>query len=148
MMSQATRLAHQQSVRGYATTPSQAQGIAQRAQQLGNSVLKVAERALGSYAEPIVYNLKVAGSLAKQVYIAEKLAPPTSVSQITSAYRQIWECVSKPSYWMNSLPSGEWKKVAVYGVEAIGIFSIGEIIGKRSIVGYNIKTNGKDHGHH
>lgn len=47
MMSQATRLAHQQSVRGYATTPSQAQGIAQRAQQLGNSVLKVAERALG-----------------------------------------------------------------------------------------------------
>ena len=81
-----------------------------------------------AYAEPIVYNLKVAGSLAKQVYIAEKLAPPTSVSQITSAYRQIWECVSKPSYWMNSLPSGEWKKVAVYGVEAIGIFSIGEIV--------------------
>lgn len=155
MIPQATRLVRQP-VRGYATTPNAAKGLAERAQQLGLSVAKAAERALGSYAEPIVYNLKVAGSLAKQVYIAEKLAPPTSVSQVVAAYRQIWATVSNPSWWTHSLPSGDWRKVAVYGVEAIGIFSIGEIvrvershqIGKRRIVGYKIRECESEKHHH
>ena len=111
--------------------------------------------------------MRVAGSLAKQVYIAEKLAPPTSVSQVTSAYQQIWSSISKASWWTHSLPAGEWRKIAVYGVEAVGIFSIGEIvreaafaviwhakeltpvqIGKRSLVGYKIKEHAGAHGHH
>ncbi|WFD26062.1 hypothetical protein MNAN1_001037 [Malassezia nana] len=147
MLPQATRLLRQP-VRGYATSPTAAKGLAERAQQLGQSVAKAAERALGSYAEPIVYNLKVAGSLAKQVYIAEKLAPPTSLSQIASAYRQIWTTVSNPSWWTHSLPGGDWRHVLVYGVEAVGIFSIGEMIGKRRIVGYKINEWDADSEHH
>ena len=128
--SQSSRLARTSMTRGYASQSGNGavQGLSERAQAIGASVLKVAERALGSYAEPVMYNLKVAGSIAKQVYIAEKLAPPTSLSQIQAAYRQIWACVSKASWWTHSLPAGEWRKVAVYGVEAIGIFSIGEIV--------------------
>lgn len=155
MIPQATRLLRQP-VRGYATAPNAANGLAERAQQLGASIAKVAERALGSYAEPIVYNLKVAGSLAKQVYIAEKLAPPTSLSQIAAAYRQIWTTVSNPSWWTHSLPAGDWRKVMVYGVEALGIFSIGEMvrmhdshqIGKRKIVGYKIRECESEKHHH
>jgi hypothetical protein len=32
--------------------------------------------------------------------------------------------------------SGEWKRVAVYAAEAYGIFTIGEMIGRRHMVGY------------
>ena len=129
MMSQATRRMQAQGARGYASASGDfAKNMTQRAQALGTSVFQAAERALGSYAEPIIYNLRVAGSLAKQVYIAEKLAPPTSVSQVTSAYQQIWSSISKASWWAHSLPAGEWRKIAVYGVEAVGIFSIGEIV--------------------
>ena len=105
--SQSSRLARTSMTRGYASQSGNGavQGLSERAQAIGASVLKVAERALGSYAEPVMYNLKVAGSIAKQVYIAEKLAPPTSLSQIQAAYRQIWACVSKASWWTHSLPA-------------------------------------------
>lgn len=46
MLPQATRLLRQP-VRGYATAPTSAKGLAERAQQLGQSVAKSAERALG-----------------------------------------------------------------------------------------------------
>mgnify|MGYP001508361819 FL=1 len=90
--SQSSRLARTSLTRGYASQSGNGavQGLSERAQAIGASVLKVAERALGSYAEPVMYTLKVAGSIAKQVYIAEKLAPPTSLSQIQPAYPQLW----------------------------------------------------------
>lgn len=129
MMSQAKRVARMPSVRGYASSTGDfSKGMMERAQSIGSSIARTAERALGKYAEPVTYNLKVAGALAKQVYVTEKLAPPTSLHQITSAYRQIWSCVSNMSWWTHALPGGEWKKVAVYGVEAVGIFAIGEIV--------------------
>lgn len=80
------------------------------------------------YSEPIKYNLKVAGSIAKQVYVAEGLAPPTSVSTISSAYRTIWSRVTDASYWAQLLTKGEWKRVGIYAVEAYGIFTIGEMV--------------------
>lgn len=127
-MSQATRLAGRQSARTYATAPGQGNALMERAQQIGTSVAKAAERALGSYAEPIMYNLRVAGSLAKQVYISEKLAPPTSFQTWVSAYRQIFQNLSSASWWTHTLPAGQWRRVAVYGVEAVGIFTIGEMV--------------------
>lgn len=129
MMTQAKRLARMPSARGYATSSSDfSKGLFERAQIVGSSIAQTAERALGKYAEPVRYNLKVVGALAKHVYVSEKLAPPTSLHQVSTAYRQIWECVSNLSWWTHVLPGGEWKKVAVYGVEAVGIFAIGEIV--------------------
>jgi F-type H+-transporting ATPase subunit g len=77
--------------------------------------------------------------LLKQVYIKESLAPPKSLSEITQAYRVLWEQASSVQWWRNALESGEWQKVGIYALEAYGIFHIGEMIGRRSIVGYNLK---------
>ena len=75
-----------------------------------------------------MYNAKVAGALARQVYISEKLTPPTSLSTIASAYKKIIQSVSSPTWWSHTVPAGDWKKLVVYGTEAIGLFSIGEIV--------------------
>lgn len=99
------------------------------------------------YSEPIKYNLSVASSVAKQVYVAEALAPPTSLNTIVSAYRQIWSKASDKAFWAQMLTKGDWKKVGIYAVEAYGIFTIGEMIGRRSLVGYKLDTSKHSHAH-
>ena len=41
-------------------------------------------------------------------------------------------------FWRNLYESGQWKKVGIYAVEAYGIFKIGEMIGRRHVVGYKL----------
>lgn len=53
-------------------------------------------------------------SLAKQVYVKENLAPPTSVAQITAAYANAWSKASNFSYWSKLWSSGQWKTFGVY----------------------------------
>ncbi|WFD43363.1 hypothetical protein MPSI1_002024 [Malassezia psittaci] len=145
-----SRMTKLPSARAYSTspTPNSTNGMMERAQQIGSSIAKTAERMLGRYSEPIMYNLRVAGSLMKQVYIAEKLAPPTNLGTWTAAYRQMFANATNPSWWTHTLPAGEWRRVALYGTEAVGLFAIGEIIGKRSLIGYKLTTQGKDHSSH
>lgn len=73
----------------------------------------------------------MAGQVAKQVYQAERLAPPTSLEQITSAYKTLWSRASDAGYWAKFVSSGEWQKAGIYAVEALGIFTIGEMVRKR-----------------
>jgi len=94
---------------------------------------------LGSYRQPVVYNLSVARELLKQVYVAERLQPPTDLAVLRNAYSTLWSRASSPAYWRGILNSGEWAKVGIYAVEAYGIFKIGEILGRRSLVGYNVQ---------
>jgi len=84
-----------------------------------------------AYREPVVYNLAVLRELGKQVYISEKLAPPTNPQVIRQAYEEFYHKASDPSWWRSILESGEWKRYAIYAVEAYGIFTIGEMIGRR-----------------
>jgi len=93
---------------------------------------------LGSYRQPVMYNLSIARELLKQVYVAERLQPPTDLVVVRNAYSTLWSRASNPAYWREILSSGEWTKVGIYAVEAYGIFKIGEILGRRSLVGYNI----------
>ncbi|KAK1927887.1 mitochondrial ATP synthase g subunit-domain-containing protein [Papiliotrema laurentii] len=95
--------------------------------------------ALGGYREPLVYNAKVAGSLLRQVYQAEKLAFPTSLSTWARAYAEIYGKASHAGWWKETLKNGTWAGVGIAALEAYGIFSIGEIIGRRNLVGYNLK---------
>lgn len=94
---------------------------------------------LGSYRQPVMYNLSVARELLKQVYVAERLQPPANLAVVRSAYSTLWSRASSQAYWRGILSSGEWAKVAIYAVEAYGIFKIGEIVGRRSVVGYNLQ---------
>jgi len=94
---------------------------------------------LGSYREPFMYNIAVARELLKQVYLAENLKPPTSLATIVEAYTTILNHARSPDYWRGLVRSGDWAKLGIYALEAYGIFKIGEIIGRRSLVGYKVE---------
>ncbi|QRV89744.1 F1F0-ATP synthase G subunit [Ceratobasidium sp. AG-Ba] len=116
----------------------QAEKALEMSKQIGG---KVGERVggwMGAYREPVTYNLAVARAFLRQVYIAEKLAPPTSAEAFTTAYRTLYEHARNPEYWKGIARSGEWARVALYGIEAYGIFHIGQMIGRRHIVGYKL----------
>jgi F-type H+-transporting ATPase subunit g len=93
---------------------------------------------LGAYRQPVIYNAQVARELLKQIYVAERLQPPTSWAPVADAYSTLWSRAKSPGYWRGIISSGEWVKVGIYAVEAYGIFKIGEIVGRRSLVGYNL----------
>jgi len=124
----------------------EALGVAQKqAERLFETAKKnlgpLSERAgvmLGSYRQPLVYNAAVAREVLKQIYIAENLAPPRSLSTVLDAYRTVLARAKDPAYWRQVLANGELTRLAIYGVEAYGIFKIGEIIGRRNLVGYSL----------
>ena len=141
---------------------SQLSGVAAKAQELGGAGMKRLEGMFGcecslagfaadfvdralitsmsvAYSEPVVYNLKVAGAIAKQVYRAERLAPPTSLEQITSSYKTLWSRASDAGYWSKLVSSGEWQKVGIYAIEALGIFTIGEMVSGRCPLRSNVQ---------
>ncbi|KAI5122514.1 hypothetical protein M0805_005242 [Coniferiporia weirii] len=142
------------------STQQKAQEGAQKAQEKAQEVLAVAQKGLakaleaakkasggvgervgnlfGSYREPLLYNLSVGRELLKQVYLAERLQPPTSLGAVTSVYQSLWQRASSPAYWREILRTGEYKRVGVYALEAYGIFKIGEIVGRRHLVGYEL----------
>jgi hypothetical protein len=66
------------------------------------------------YREPVVYNFKVFTSLCRQVYIAEKLAPPTNLSSWATAYAKIWSRATNPQWYRTIAQNGEWAKVGIY----------------------------------
>lgn len=75
-----------------------------------------------AYRQPLLYNLSVTREFLKQVYVAERLQPPTSFSTVTSAYSTIWSRARNPTYWRELFRSGDWTKLGIYAVEAYGIF--------------------------
>ena len=77
-----------------------------------------------AYRKPLLYNLSVGRELLKQVYIAERLQPPTNFSTIKSAYSTLWSRASNPAYWKDITSSGEITKVGIYALEAYGIFKV------------------------
>ncbi|OCH94845.1 hypothetical protein OBBRIDRAFT_721909 [Obba rivulosa] len=93
---------------------------------------------LGAYRQPLVYNAAVAREFLKQVYVTERLQPP-SLSTFLDVYATLWARAKNPAYWRELVQSGEWTKVGLYAVEAYGIFKVGEIIGRRSLIGYNVQ---------
>ena len=77
-----------------------------------------------AYRDPLLYNLSVTRALLKQVYVAERLQPPTSLSTIQSAYSTLWARASNPGYWREIAKSGELGRVCIYAIEAYGIFKV------------------------
>ncbi|KAI8995696.1 mitochondrial ATP synthase g subunit-domain-containing protein [Trametes punicea] len=93
---------------------------------------------MGAYREPVLYNLAVFREVLKQVYVAERLQPPP-LSAFASVYATLWSRARNLQYWRELVRSGDLTKVGIYALEAYGIFKVGEIIGRRSLVGYNIQ---------
>jgi len=110
-------------------------------EQLSNVAGKVGTGAgnlLGGYRQPLLYKLSVAREFFKQVYVREGLAPPADLATIQNTYQTLFARARDINYWRGVAQSGEWAKVGIYGLEAYFIFHIGEMIGRRHIVGYKV----------
>ena len=83
------------------------------------------DNVLVAYREPLLYNFAVAREFLKQVYVAERLQPPTSLSAFQNAYSTMWSRTSSPTYWRTLFKTGEFVRVGVYALEAYGIFKVG-----------------------
>lgn len=89
-----------------------------------------------------VYYLNVTKELAKQIYLKEKLSPPT-LHEIQGVYDLI---LTKINYYGkhsselgNLIKSFNQNDLILYGsyfIQLSGLFALGEIIGRRHIVGY------------
>ena len=74
----------------------------------------VSVRLISALNEFVIYNAKLVGALAKQVYVAEKLAPPTSVGEIVGGWSTVWARGTSWEYWAHVKKAGEWKTLALY----------------------------------
>ncbi|KAH9937883.1 mitochondrial ATP synthase g subunit-domain-containing protein [Epithele typhae] len=113
-----------------------------QALESGKKVLgPLGERAgsmLGSYREPVMYNFAVFREVLKHIYVAERLQFP-GIAQFQSVYSQLFAQARSMEFWRGLVRSGDLTKVGIYALEAYGIFKIGEIIGRRSLIGYNVQ---------
>ncbi|KAG7195889.1 ATP synthase subunit G atp20 [Scheffersomyces spartinae] len=90
-----------------------------------------------------VYWSKVAVEVGKIVYKKEALAPPSS-QQFQQVYQSWIKFVKSPAQQKQFLEqAGSFQfskacaaKAAIYGTQLLAFFSLGEIIGRRHIVGY------------
>lgn len=86
---------------------------------------------LQEYRHPIIYGTRVVKELAKEVYIREGLRPPNG--------SQISEALEKLKYArFENLSMHDYKIIGVRSLECLGFFAIGEMIGRRSIIGYKV----------
>ncbi|OLL24622.1 ATP synthase subunit g, mitochondrial [Neolecta irregularis DAH-3] len=96
---------------------------------------------VGGFQEPTVYYLQVVRELAKQVYLKENMSPP-NLAEIRSTWEGIYKSLNKENLLklkglLRDRPAA--MRYGIYGVELYGIFCLGEMLGRRHIVGY------KDH---
>ncbi|SCU89363.1 LAFA_0E17502g1_1 [Lachancea sp. 'fantastica'] len=109
-----------------------------RIQNAANGVVSKAQ----AYATKSIYYSKVVGELSKQVYLKEKLQPPSVgefQSVYTSLYKQAVSMALKPKQSLSlfkNVQKDDLIKYGAYGVQLAGLYSLGEVIGRRKVVGY------------
>ncbi|CCG81538.1 putative Mitochondrial F1F0-ATP synthase g subunit [Taphrina deformans PYCC 5710] len=106
-------------------------GITSRASSLAGGVFGL--------QEPIVYWSKVTGQLAKQVYQAEKMSPP-SMAQIETTYKSLFKSISTGQLMSSAknMSTKDAVKLGVDGLVIYGFFVVGEMVGRRHLVGYEV----------
>ncbi|CAG8672563.1 13534_t:CDS:1, partial [Cetraspora pellucida] len=82
--------------------------------------------------KPIIYNSLVIKELAKEVYIKEGLRPPT-ISEISQAFSNLQSIRLRD---LMEIGLRDAARIAIRSVEVFGFFALGEIIGRRSLIGY------------
>ncbi|KAH8698647.1 putative mitochondrial F1F0-ATP synthase g subunit [Talaromyces proteolyticus] len=137
--------------------------IAGAAQNVGNALRKVGgptAKAVGFVERlipPTVYYTRVGFELAQLVFRGQNMYPP-SVATIQSYFQPLINAVRNPATIKNisfnpqnlvtrvrSFSVKEWAFVGVTTAEVIGFFAVGEILGRRQIVGYQGEPQ---HEHH
>ncbi|CCF57302.1 hypothetical protein KAFR_0C03100 [Kazachstania africana CBS 2517] len=107
-----------------------------------NLLLQKTVEASSLITNKTLYYGKVTGELSKQIYHKEGLQPP-SLEEFKGFYSKLYEnsfqYLRQPNTYINSLQkiskNDAWKYGA-YAVQLIGFYSVGEMIGRRKLVGY------------
>lgn len=93
-------------------------------------------------ATKTVYYGKVGAELSKQVYLKEGLQPP-SVTDFKKVYLNLYsktlQYVVKPKEVLSvfkNIQKNDALKYGAYGIQLLGFYSVGEVIGRRKVVGY------------
>ncbi|KAI9337681.1 mitochondrial ATP synthase g subunit-domain-containing protein [Zopfochytrium polystomum] len=98
--------------------------------------------------EPVIYYTKVSAEFAKLVFTHGKVTIPNPAHMA--------EAQLGFSNFYTAFTNGAWKKVTVAqagqlaaaGVTVYGFFLVGEMIGRGSIIGYDVPGSGHAGGHH
>ena len=93
-----------------ASAQATAENVWKQVVKIMGPVGETAGRLLGGYKEPLLYNFAVARELAKQIYVAERLAPP-SIDAFRAAYASLWAQISSPAAVRQFAGSGDRKSV-------------------------------------
>ncbi|KAG2208948.1 hypothetical protein INT47_011088 [Mucor saturninus] len=113
---------------------------------MASKIIGCAQSTLGKLCalqKPVVFNAKVAAEVAKQVYVKEGMAFPTG-AQFAEAQKTLQQSLK-----LNQLKNLTFTDVAKGGVvlaEIYTFFLIGEIVGRRNLIGYNVKSE-ETHDH-
>ncbi|KAK9763819.1 hypothetical protein K7432_009191 [Basidiobolus ranarum] len=109
--------------------------VAQEAAFKGLKTIQGSSSRLVNMTGSLGYNFRVAKEIAKQVYVKEGLAPPT-----TAQFNQAKEQFQRSLDWtiIRELTLKQVAQKAVIGVEIAGFFFIGEVIGRRNLIGYDV----------
>ncbi|KAF9162145.1 hypothetical protein DFQ27_004051 [Actinomortierella ambigua] len=122
---------------------------AAKAQELATKSVAQATSGFSKISGPIIYNAKVAGQVAKQVYIKEGMAPPSG-AQIEAAKESALKFAKdarSANTWKN-ISKEQYLKAGLVAAEAYAFFLVGEIVGRRNLVGYDVKPADAHEHHH
>ena len=97
---------------------------------------------------PIIYNAKVARELIKEFYVRHDLRPPQRF-ELDEAKKEVKQLFSffRSGQFLN-MKVREAIQKGLIGVEILGFFFIGEIIGKRKLFGYKDYETSVSAAHH
>lgn len=102
-----------------------------------------ATKTVTNIAHQVIYYGKVGAELSKHVYIKEGLQPPNWSDfrlVYTKLYKQALSLSTRPNDFctvLKNLQKNDVIKYGSYGIQFLGLYSLGEIIGRRKVVGYN-----------
>ncbi|KAI9197085.1 mitochondrial ATP synthase g subunit-domain-containing protein [Polychytrium aggregatum] len=121
------------------TTPS--------AEAIKNQAAGVAKKVNG-IVDPLVYYGRVGVEFVSQVFTHAKVTIPNP-----AAFGEASQGITN---FVQSFSSGTWKKITVkdlkafvsHGIQIVGFFAVGEMVGRRSVIGYDIPGNDAHGDHH
>ena len=77
--------------------------------------------------------LRITKYVAREVYRREHLQPP-KLDQWPQARSELYSYLKWD--YIRGMRREDWLRVGVVGVELVGFFCIGEVVGRRNLVGY------------
>ncbi|KAG1470163.1 hypothetical protein G6F56_002842 [Rhizopus delemar] len=95
-----------------------------------------------AFQKPVVYNTKVAVEVAKQVYKKEGMNFPSG-AQLTEAQQSLQNALKIKN--LKNLTFSDAAKAGVVFAELYTFFLLGEIVGRKNLIGYNVKSEESAH---